>query len=39
VAEEALNEARSFGDNDAVKLSEIILTSLRESLPFRQEPE
>jgi len=39
VAEEALNEARSFGDNDAVKLSEIILTSLRGSLPFRQEPE
>jgi tetratricopeptide (TPR) repeat protein len=39
VAEEALNDARSSGDNDAVKLSEIILTSLRESLPYRQEPE
>jgi len=39
VAEEALNEARSSGDNDAVKLSEIILTSLRENLPYRQEPE
>ena len=39
VAEEALNDARSSADNDAVKLSEIILTSLRESLPYRQEPE
>jgi tetratricopeptide (TPR) repeat protein len=39
VAEEALNDARSSGDNDAVKLSEIILTSLRKSLPYRQEPE
>ncbi|PYK65628.1 MAG: hypothetical protein DME50_08125 [Verrucomicrobia bacterium] len=39
VAEEALNGARSSGDNDAVKLSEMILTSLRESLPYRQEPE
>jgi tetratricopeptide (TPR) repeat protein len=39
VVEEALNDARSSGDNDAVKLSEIILTSLRESLPYRQEPE
>jgi Flp pilus assembly protein TadD len=39
VAEEALNGARSSGDNDAVKLSETILTSLRENLPYRQEPE
>jgi tetratricopeptide (TPR) repeat protein len=39
VAEEALNGARSSGDNDAVKLSESILTSLRENLPYRQEPE
>jgi tetratricopeptide (TPR) repeat protein len=39
VIEEALNDARSSGDNDAVKLSEIILTSLRERLPYRQEPE
>src|SRR5438876_7731803 len=39
VAQEALNVARSSGDNDAVKLSEIILTSLRGSLPYRQEPE
>jgi len=39
VAEEALNRARSSGDNDAVKLSESILTSLRENLPYRQEPE
>ena len=39
VAEEALNGALSSGDNDAVKLSEMILTSLRESLPYRQEPE
>ncbi len=39
VAEEALNDAHSSGDNDAVKLSEIILRSLRGSLPYRQEPE
>jgi tetratricopeptide (TPR) repeat protein len=39
VAEEALNRARSSGDNDAVKLSESILGSLRENLPYRQEPE
>ena len=38
-AEEALNRARSSGDNDAVKLSESILGSLRENLPYRQEPE
>jgi tetratricopeptide (TPR) repeat protein len=38
-AEEALNRARSSGDNDAVKLSESILGSLRDSLPYRQEPE
>jgi tetratricopeptide (TPR) repeat protein len=38
-AEEALNSARSSGDNDAVKLSENILTSLRENLPYRQQPE
>ena len=31
--------ARSSGDNDAVKLSESILTSLRDNLPYRQEPE
>jgi hypothetical protein len=37
--EEALNRARSLGDNDAVKLSESILGSLRENLPYRQEPE
>jgi tetratricopeptide (TPR) repeat protein len=39
VAEEALNLARFSGDNDAVKLSESILTSLRKNLPYRQEPE
>jgi tetratricopeptide (TPR) repeat protein len=39
VAEEALNRARSSGDTDAVKLSESILGSLRENLPYRQEPE
>jgi tetratricopeptide (TPR) repeat protein len=39
VAEEALNDARSSGDNDAVKLSENILASLRENLPYHQEPE
>jgi tetratricopeptide (TPR) repeat protein len=38
-AEEALNRARSSGDNDAVKLSENILASLRENAPYRQEPE
>jgi hypothetical protein len=39
VAEEALNRARSSGDNDAVKLSENILASLRENVPYRQAPE
>jgi tetratricopeptide (TPR) repeat protein len=39
VAEEALNRARGSGDNDAVKLTENILASLRYSLPYRQEPE
>jgi protein O-mannosyl-transferase len=39
VAEEALNRARSFGDNDAVKLTESILASLGHNLPYRQEPE
>jgi tetratricopeptide (TPR) repeat protein len=38
-AEEALNRARSAGDNDAVKLSENILASLHENLPYRQKPE
>ena len=38
-AEEALNRARSSGDNDAVKLSESILASLRENVPYREEPE
>jgi tetratricopeptide (TPR) repeat protein len=38
-AEEALNRARSSGDNDAVKLSENILASLRENAPYREEPE
>jgi tetratricopeptide (TPR) repeat protein len=37
--EEALNRARSFDDNDAVKLSESILASLRENVPYRQKPE
>jgi tetratricopeptide (TPR) repeat protein len=39
VAEEALDRARSSGDSDAAKLSESILGSLRENLPYRQEPE
>ena len=39
LAEEALNRARGSGDNDAVKLTESILASLRYSLPYRQEPE
>jgi Flp pilus assembly protein TadD len=38
-AEEALTRARSAGDNDAVKLSENILGSLRQNLPYREEPE
>jgi protein O-mannosyl-transferase len=38
-AEDALNRARSSGDNDAVKLSENILASLRENAPYREEPE
>jgi tetratricopeptide (TPR) repeat protein len=37
--EEALKRARSSGDGDAIKLSEKILTSLRENLPYHQEPE
>ena len=37
--EEALKHARSFGDGDAIKLSEKILTSLREDLAYREEPE
>ena len=39
VAEEALNRARGSGDNDAVKLTESILASLRYGFPYRQEPE
>jgi tetratricopeptide (TPR) repeat protein len=38
-AEEALNRARSSGDNDAVKLSESILASVRDNLPYRETPE
>ena len=38
-AEEALNRARSSGENDAVKLSGSILASVRDNLPYRQEPE
>ena len=38
-AEEALNRARSSGDSDAIKLSEKILASLRENLPYREEPQ
>jgi tetratricopeptide (TPR) repeat protein len=38
-AEEALNRARVSSDNDAVKLSESILASLRDNLPYRQGPE
>jgi tetratricopeptide (TPR) repeat protein len=39
VAEEALNRAHAAGDDDAVKLSENILASLRENLPCREEPQ
>jgi len=38
-AEEALNRARSSGDNDAVKLSESVLASLRENVPYRDQAE
>jgi tetratricopeptide (TPR) repeat protein len=38
-AQEALNCARSFGDNDGIQLSENILGSLHENIPYRQEPE
>jgi tetratricopeptide (TPR) repeat protein len=37
--EEALNRARSSGDDDAVKLSERILSSTRDNLPYRDEPQ
>ncbi len=37
--EEALKRGGSSGDNDAVKLSESILGSLHQNLPYRQEPE
>jgi tetratricopeptide (TPR) repeat protein len=37
--EEALNRARSSGDDDAVKLSERILSSARDNLPYRDEPQ
>ena len=39
VAEQALNHARSSGDNDAVRRSESILGSLRKNLPYRQKPD
>jgi protein O-mannosyl-transferase len=39
VAEEALDRAHIAGDDDAVKLSENILASLRENLPYREEPQ
>jgi tetratricopeptide (TPR) repeat protein len=38
-AEEALKHAHSSGDGDAINLSEKILASLRENLPYRAEPE
>jgi hypothetical protein len=38
-AEEALNEAQSLADSDSIKLSENILVSVRENIPYRQEPE
>ncbi len=37
--EEALNLASSSGDSDAIKLSEMILESLRGNLPYHAEPE
>jgi tetratricopeptide (TPR) repeat protein len=39
VAEEALKSAQATGDNDAVKLSENILSWLRENRPYREEPQ
>jgi tetratricopeptide (TPR) repeat protein len=39
VAEEALNGAHAAGNDDAVTLSENILASLRENLPYREEPQ
>jgi Flp pilus assembly protein TadD len=38
-AEEALNRALSSGDDDAAKLSERILSSVRDNLPYRDEPQ
>ena len=37
--EEALNQARSLGDTDGIKLSENVLASVREYVPYRQEPQ
>jgi hypothetical protein len=39
VAEEALSEARSLGDNDGITLSENVLASVRANVPYRLEPE
>jgi hypothetical protein len=39
VGEEAIKEARSLGDTDSIKLSENILASVRENIPYRNEPE
>jgi len=39
VGEEAINEARSLGDTDSIKLSENILASVRANVPYRNEPE
>jgi len=39
IAEEARRRARAAGDDDAVKLSDKIIVSLRQQLPIRQEPE
>ena len=37
--EEALNQARSLGDTDGIKLSENVLASVRANVPYRQEPQ
>jgi len=37
-AEEALKLAQSSGDSDAITLSERLLGSLRQNLPYREEP-
>jgi len=39
IGEEALSEARSLSDTDAMQLSENILASVRANVPYRHEPD